>query len=332
MSPDLSVIIVTYNGKARALATLRTALAAAGPLQVEWIVVDNGSSDGTPDTIERSFPKVRLIRGENRGFAAGNNLGLEIARGRYVLLMNPDVEVVSGTLSELVHEMDARPQVGIASVIQRAVDGGLQPSIRRFPSLARDLGEALFAARWPVLRTFQELETRAPAYAQEHSVDWLVGAFLIVRREAVAAVGPMDDGFFLYSEEVDWCYRFHQAGWDVRHLPLMTIIHHCGRHDRGRLMAELAYSRKRFARKHFGLVKSRLIQAALVFGHLVRLSVLAPRTVRRTDDRRRLGAELEALWVQIGLAPPPSAEHLARLAAPLRTMQPVAVERPGAPI
>lgn len=305
MIPDLTVIIVTYNGRAKALATLRCATAATGSADVEWIVVDNGSSDGTPDAIEREFPGVHLVRRENRGFAAGNNVGLRIARGRYVLLLNPDVEITHGTLADLVEAMGQRPDVGLASVCQRAPDGSLRPSIRRFPSVMRDIGEALFAAHWPILKTWQELETRPSVYDDERSVDWLVGAFLIARREAIDQVGMMDEGFFLYSEEVDWCYRFRQAGWDVRHLPLMSVIHHCGRHDRGDLMPVLADSRKRFAKKHFGRVKSGQIRAALVLGHLVRMAVLTPFAIRGGSERARLSAECRAMAVQLGIAQPP---------------------------
>jgi N-acetylglucosaminyl-diphospho-decaprenol L-rhamnosyltransferase len=306
MTPDLSVIIVTYNGRAKALATLRSSLAATGSADVEWIVVDNGSTDGTPDAIEQAFPGVRLIRSENHGFAAGNNIGLRIVRGRYVLLLNPDVEILKGDLASLVAAMDARPEVGVASVVHRAPDGNLQPSIRRFPSFRRDLGESLFAARWPILRTMQELETRERVYDHEHSVDWMSGAFLIARREAVDMVGSMDERFFLYSEETDWCYRFRQSGWDVRHLPVMDIVHHCGRHDRGDLMPQLAYSRRLFAEKHFGKPKSRLIRAALAFGHVVRLAALAPLAIAQRTHRGRLRAERRALAVQLGLAGPPN--------------------------
>jgi N-acetylglucosaminyl-diphospho-decaprenol L-rhamnosyltransferase len=297
--------MVTHNGRVKALATLRSALGATGATDVEWIIVDSGSSDGTPDAIESTFPEVQLLRSGNRGFAAGNNVGLRIARGRYVLLMNPDVEIAVGTLAELVDAMDNRPDVGLGSVEQRAPDGGLQYSIRRFPSVLRDVGEALFAAHWPVLTTLQELETRVPEYGREHSVDWMVGAFLIARRDAVESVGLMDDAFFLYCEEVDWCYRFKRSGWDVRYLPVMTIVHHAGRRDRGDLMAQLADSRKRFAHKHFGWLKSRLIRAALVLGHLVRMAVLAPLAVGRQSRRDRFRAEFRALTVQLGLAQPP---------------------------
>lgn len=303
--PDLSIVVVTHNGRELALATLRSARSAAVGIGVEWLVVDSGSTDATPDAIEETYPDVAVVRAENRGFAAANNVGIKRARGRYILLLNPDVEVASGTFADLVEAMDRRPRVGVASVIQRGAAGELQHSIRRFPSVGRDLGEALFAARWPVLKTLQELETRPSAYETERSVDWVVGAFLIARSTAVAQVGLMDDRFFLYSEEIDWCYRFAGAGWDVHHLPVMSIIHHAGRRDGGDLMAQLAYSRKLFAHKHFGAFKSRGIRAALTVGHLVRMLALAPLAIRRRTLRTRLNAEGRALAVQIGLAGPP---------------------------
>jgi GT2 family glycosyltransferase len=305
MDPDLSVIVVTHNGREMAGTTLRSAMAATGGADVEWIVVDSGSTDGTPDALEQDFPGVEVVRSRNRGFAAGNNVGLRRARGRYVLLLNPDVEIEDGSFAELVGEMDRRPEIGLTSVIHRGLDGCLQPSIRRFPSVGRDIGEALFAARWPIFRTLQELETRESEYACDQSVDWVVGAFLLARRDAIADVGFMDERFFLFCEEIDWCYRFSTAGWQIRHIPLMTIIHHAGRRDRGDLMAQLAYSRKLFAHKHFGALKSRGIRAALALGHVVRLVVHAPLALVSQDERQRVRAEARALAVQLGLAGAP---------------------------
>lgn len=303
--PDLSVITVTHNGREMALRTLRSALAAAGPAAVEWFVVDAGSSDGTPDAIERELDQVRVLRRGNRGFAASNNVALARARGRYVLLLNPDVEIRSGTLGELVTAMDERPEIGIASVVQRDGDGELQPSIRRFPSPLRSLGESLFAAHWPALRTLQELETRPAPYEREQTVDWLVGAFLIARCEAVQAVGQMDERFFLYSEEIDWCYRFWQAGWPVAHLPTMEVTHHCGGRSHGDLMAQLSHSRLLFAKKHYGRTRELGIRAALALGHAIRIAVFAPAAVVRPAQRERIRAEWRALSVILGRAAPP---------------------------
>ncbi len=305
MSTDLSVIMVTHNGRELALTTLRSARAATGMVSVEWLVVDSGSIDGTPDAIEAELPDVTVLRGPNRGFAAGNNAALRQATGRYVLLLNPDIEILDGSLAELVRAMDARPEVGLASVVQRGPDGRLQPSIRRYPSPARDLGEALFAAHWPVLTTLQELETRAERYEREGPVDWLVGAFLIARREAIDVVGRLDDRFFLYSEEIDWCYRFRRAGWEVRHLPVMAVTHHSGLRHRSDLMAQLSYSRMLFAAKHFGPFKRLGVRAALGLGHVVRLVVFALPAIVRPSLRERLRGERSGLAVILGLGRPP---------------------------
>ncbi len=303
--PDLSVVIVTHNGRDLALRTLRSAQASLGDLRAEWIVVDSASTDGTPEAIEREFDDVEVLRAPNRGFAAGNNIGIAWAQGRYVLLLNPDVEVLEGAFADLVAALDSRPDVGIASVIQRGSDGELQLSMRRFPTPGRDLGESLFAARWPIFRALQELEMRSQFYEHEVSADWLVGAFLCARAEAIASVGPMDERFFLYSEEIDWCLRAHQAGWDVRHLPAMTVTHHAGRRDRGDLMAQLAHSRSLFARKHHGFLGALGIHAALALGHLLRIAARVPLTPFKSSARERIGAEARALRVLLGLGKPP---------------------------
>jgi hypothetical protein len=303
--PDLSVVTVTHNGREMALTTLRSALGARGDIAVEWLVVDAESSDGTAESIERELPEVRVFRCENRGFAAANNVALREARGHYVLLLNPDVEIREGSLADLVVAMDARPRLGMASVVQRGSDGELQASIRRFPSPLRSLGESLFAAHWPVLRSFQELETRPEPYAREQRADWLVGAFLIARREAVRAVGPMDERFFLYSEEIDWCYRFWRAGWPLAHLPELEITHHGGGRSRGDLMAQLSHSRLLFAEKHYGRARALGIRAALGLGHAIRIAVFGLASLARPEQRDRVRAEHAGLRVILGRAAPP---------------------------
>jgi GT2 family glycosyltransferase len=319
--PDLSVVIVTHNGREMALRTLRSARASLGGLEAEWIVADSASTDGTPEAIEREFEDVEVLRVPNRGFAAGNNVGIGWAQGRYVLLLNPDIEVLEGSFADLIAALDSRPDVGIASVVQRGTDGELQYSMRRFPSPARDLGESLFAARWPVLKTMQELETRPGHYRLEISADWVCGAFLCARAEAIASIGPMDERFFLYSEEIDWCLRAHQAGWDVRHLPVMTVTHHAGRRDRGDLMAQLAYSRSLFAHKHHGTLGALGIRAALAVGHVLRIALRVPRALFKGPSRQRIGAEARALRVLLGLGEPPlRAAPQARPASPSATV------------
>lgn len=299
--PDLSVIVVTHDRTALALATLHSARAAAGALDVQWLVIDSGSTEDTPDAIEHEFPEVSVRRCANIGFAAANNEALELARGRYVLLLNPDVEIVSGTLADLLETLDARPEVGIASVIQQAADAELQHSIRRYPSPRCAFGEAL-SLPW---RGWREEELTLSCYREESSVDWLVGAFLIARSEVVHEIGGLDEQFFLYSEETDWCYRARAAGWDVRHLPQMVVTHHTGTTYKPELAAQLSYAKLLFARKHYRRTRSGAIRAALATRHLMRVLSMAPTARSGGRGRTRFTAERHALAVVTGVAAPP---------------------------
>jgi N-acetylglucosaminyl-diphospho-decaprenol L-rhamnosyltransferase len=298
--PDLSVIVVTHGRTELALATLASARAAAAEgVYAQWLVVDSGSTDDTPVAIERAFPDVQVLRRANIGFAAANNVALPLARGRYVLLLNPDVEIASGTFAQLLAALDARPRVGIASVIQQGSEGELQYSIRRYPSPLRALGEALPLPRGGAPSTFARgplsaltggrfsEEERTPGrYREERSAEWLVGAFLIARAEVVEQIGGLDERFFLYSEETDWCYRARAAGWDVRHLPRMVVTHHNTPTARPELVAQLSYAKLLFARKHYARAHAVAIRAALALRHGMR-------------------AQRHALAVLTGFAPPP---------------------------
>jgi GT2 family glycosyltransferase len=305
--PDLSIIVVTHNRTELALTTLRSAQAAIRDIDVQWIVVDSGSSDDTPETIASAYPDIQLLRERNIGFAAANNRALALARGRYLLLLNPDVETVAGTFDELVATLDARRHIGVASVVQNAPDGSLQHSIRRFPSPWLALGEALGAARWSPLRRWREEEARTALYQTEVSADWLVGAFLIARAEALAGVGGLDERFFLYSEETDWCYRFHQAGWKVAHLPVMTITHHTGSTYAPDLCAQLSYAKILFAHKHYGRARASVIRVELALRHMLRAAGGTALGWARPQWAARATAERRALAVVLGLAKPPFA-------------------------
>jgi GT2 family glycosyltransferase len=302
---DLTVIVVTHNRTELALETLRAARAAAGGLAVEWIVIDSGSTDPTSDAIERTWDDVRVGRLGNVGFAAANNRGLEFARGRYVLLLNPDCVVADGTFETLVATLEESPRIGIASVVQLAPNGRVQYTIRRYPSARLAFGEALAASRYLPARALREEETRSRRYLTTQSADWLVGAFLIARAQALAEVGPLDERFFLYSEETDWCYRFRLAGWDVCHLPVMTVTHYTGTSYRPDLTAQLSYAKVLFALKHYSRRRSSTIRGALALRHLLRaLAGRALGLVRPSWQARSL-AEGHALAVVLGRADPP---------------------------
>jgi GT2 family glycosyltransferase len=299
--PDLTIVVVTHNGRDLALKTLESAMSSVGEISVEWIVVDSGSTDGTPSAIENRWPEIEVVRLPNVGFAAANNAGFAAAGGRYVLALNPDTIVRWGRFQALVEALDARPRVGAASVIQEESDGSLQ-SIRRDPSVVRGLSEALLIRKLPGCRNWQERELTQAAYGEERAADWVVGAVLVLRREALDEVGGFDDRFFMYSEEADLCRRMRAAGWEVRHLPVMRILHYGGAPNPS-LVAQASFSRLQYAAKHFGRLEACLYRAVLALHHLVRLGGLALRPGRR----QRAVHERRALQVVLGLAEPPFA-------------------------
>ncbi|HSZ05132.1 MAG TPA: glycosyltransferase family 2 protein [Solirubrobacteraceae bacterium] len=269
---DLAIVVVSANNAHWLERCLSTAIEHAGKATLEVIVVDNASTDGTRELVESRFPQARVVSSPNNGFAYGNNRGLEQARARYLLLLNPDTEVIDGTFDELTKALDARPRVGLVGVRQVSANGTLWPTMRRFPNPARALGEALFSERWPIHPAWageRVLDERA--YAFERQCDWTSGSFMLARREALLGAGLLDERFFLYSEEPDLCLRIRRAGWEVRHLPQMTIVHHAGKGGvQPRMVAQDAYARRQFAHKHFGGVRRRLYLSALGVRHILR--------------------------------------------------------------
>jgi GT2 family glycosyltransferase len=249
---DVCAIVVSHNGKRWLDTCLSSLLDHAGGIDLEVIVVDNGS-DGAAAYAGERFEGVRTVSCDNRGFGHANNRALEIADARYVLFLNPDTEVLRGSLAELVTHFDRRPEVGLAGARQLRADGSVAPSMRRFPSAANMLAEAFAVERVPGLRRLlgeRELDLRR--YQREVSCDWTSGSFMFARRGALDACGWFDERFFLYSEETDLCWRLKRAGWEIVHTPLMTICHYeDDRRGSPQLEAQAVYSRMQFARKNF---------------------------------------------------------------------------------
>jgi GT2 family glycosyltransferase len=280
---DVCVIIVSHNGKRWLDAALESLFAGAGGLDLDVVVVDNGS-DGSAAYVEERFPRVRAISCANHGFGVANNVALETAEARYVLFLNPDTEFLGGSLGDLVAALDRRPEIGLAGVRQVGGAGALAPSMRRFPSTANMLAEALAIERVPVLRRFLgERVLTSSAYDQEARCDWTSGSFMLARGEALRETGGFDGRFFLFSEETDLCWRLQRAGWQVAHLPLVTIRHfESERSATPRMEAQSAYSRLQFARKHFRRVAP--YRLAMVLRYVLR--------ARRPGGRAALGAVL----------------------------------------
>jgi GT2 family glycosyltransferase len=303
-NPDLAVIIVSTNEAHWLQACLATVFAHAGSSELDVVVVDNDSIDGTRDLVEAGFPEARVVSSCNRGFAHGNNRGLETTTARYILFLNPDTEIRQGTFSELIDELDARPDVGLVGVRQFTPDGELFPTIRRFPNAARAFGEALRSERWPVQFSWGgERVLDQTLYAREYECDWTSGSFMLARREALQSAGFLDERFFIYSEEPDLCLRMKRAGWRVLHLPSMSIVHHaCKGGIRPRMAAQDIYARSQYGRKHFAPPHRFAYLGAVAIRHLIRALGGGPDAT--VAAARREAARL-ALRTLAGLAEPP---------------------------
>jgi N-acetylglucosaminyl-diphospho-decaprenol L-rhamnosyltransferase len=290
--PDVSVVVVSWNTRellARCLESVD--LGTAGPL-VETIVVDNGSTDGSPEMVAERFPRTRLIRnGANRGFAAANNQALKSCTGRYALLLNSDAVLLDDSLSHMVGFLDGHPEAGAAGGRLLNPDGSFQWSYADFPSL---FGELLLLTKlYRLLRP-----PTYPSYPPERSrearaVDWVSGACLIVRRTAIALVGLLDEEYFMYSEEVDWCYRLRRAGWAVYYLPDAPVAHWSGQSaasapERRRL--QVYRSKRLFFRKHRGLLVARLFDLCVRVVSVAKLLLWTASAVAPGREARRVWA------------------------------------------
>jgi len=301
---DLAIVIVSTNEAHWLERCLSTVFDHAGGASLEVLVVDNASTDGTRELVESQFPEASVVSSPNRGFAYGNNRGLEQTSARFQLLLNPDTEVIEGTFGDLVDLLDARPHVGLAGVRQVTADGALWPTIRRFPSVTRALGEALFSEHWPVHPTWAgERVLDLSEYEREVECDWTSGSFMLARREALLSAGLLDERFFIYSEEPDLCLRMKTAGWQVRHLPQMTIVHHAGKGGvRPKMVAQDVYTRKQYAHKHFSSLYRGAYLSALGVRHAIRAA--SARAAGADGDARREAAH-RALSTLVGRAEPP---------------------------
>lgn len=285
--PLLTVVIVSWNVRdllAACLRSLQADLARDG-LSADIWVVDNGSTDGTPEVIARDFPAVRLIaRRDNPGFAAANNqairAALETAPPRYFWLLNPDTEVLPGATAALVAAMETHPRVGVAGAKLLYPDGSLQHSAFRFPGLVQ-LAFDLFPFPSRLYET--RLNGRYPRRLYDGEspffVDHPLGAAMMVRTEAVEQVGLLDEEYRIYCEEIDWCWRMRRAGWRALCVPAARVVHHVGR-STGQVpissFVNLWTSRARLYARYHGPVTRRLARVLVHAGMRQRMRGATP--------------------------------------------------------
>ena len=224
---DVDALIVAHNAGTLLEPAVASAAREVGEDRV--VVVDATSTDGAVAGVALAHPRITTISAPNDGFAASNNIAIAATGGRYVLLLNPDAELAPGAVDALVVYAEAHPRTAVVGAKILNADGTVQAmSFGRFPSLAQVIG-LRFWRLWQRIRGNQGLSPRD--FSQPRSVDWTTGAALLVRREAIDDAGAMDAGYFLYYEDVEWCHRMRDRGWDIAIEPAAQAIHHLGRAD-----------------------------------------------------------------------------------------------------
>ena len=258
---DVGVVVVTFNNE----KTIELCLASVRGL--ETVVVDHGSGDRTVAIVRERFPDVRVVEQQNLGLAAGWNRGMrELGDVRYYLILNSDAWLVGDALERLVAFADANPRAAYVGPRLRNVDGSLQRSVRGFPTVWRLATEYLFLRKLaPRSRLLNAFYAGGFAHDEVLEAEFLMGSCMLVRREAADEVGPLDEGFFLFSEETDWCYRFRQAGWKVVFFPDAEVVHVGGASHGGRLFREQVRGHLRFLAKHRGARDAERARRLLVW-------------------------------------------------------------------
>jgi len=283
---DVAVVVVTHD----ALPWIERCLTSVA--RYEAIVVDNASTDGTAAFIHERFPRVRVLEQENLGLAAGWNAGLRATSAPYVFILNADAWLAThDALERLCTVADAHPRAAVVGPRLRNPDGSLQRSVRGFPTPWRLATEYLFLRKLaPGTRALNAFYAAGFDHDREREVEFVMGAAMLVRRAAIDEVGGLDEGFFLFSEETDWCYRFVRAGWHVLFTPAAEVIHVYGAAHGGRMFKENVRSQLRFMLKHRGVAAAERARRVLLVGCLLRV----PR------DRQYLEI---ARWLRSGRAP-----------------------------
>lgn len=235
--PDVDVVVVAHNSGALLADAVRSAVEQVGADRV-WIV-DAESTDGSVAPARAAHPSAHVLQVPNAGFSASNNRAIERTSGAYVMLLNPDAELQPGAVEHLVRTAEKNPRAGIVGALILNADGSVQAEgWGHYPSLRRALGYRLWR-EWQRLRSNRTMSPRIPHAAKR--VQWVTGAGMLVRRSAIDAVGPLDEGFFLYLEDVDWCHRMNDAGWQVLVDPDARVAHHLQQSGVERAVLSQAY-------------------------------------------------------------------------------------------
>ncbi len=294
MPPCISVIIVNLNTRALLDACLASVEGERSTISIETIVIDNGSSDGSVGMVEAKYPATILVKNSrNQGFARPNNEGLRRARGKHLLLLNSDTVVRPGAFRILADFLDAHPDAGACGPRLIYPDGRLQYSAKGFPTLWTHFCDMTGLDRlFPGSALFGSGELRSFDYEHPGTADHLMAAAFLVRREAYEAVGPLDERFAIYYNDMDWCYRMVHAGWKIWYVPDAVVEHHLGQtvgavNKRFTLFTMLYNNVMFFYQKHYGRGAIVVYRLLLAGGFAVRSVAWTVRAALRPTDTNR---------------------------------------------
>jgi GT2 family glycosyltransferase len=296
---NVSIIVVNWNTKSLLRDCLTSVYKQSQGIDFEIIVVDNASTDGSREMIRNDFPKVVLIENtKNRGFAAANNQGMAIAKGRYVLLLNSDTIVLDNCIANIISFADTHPRAGVIGCRVLNSDCTLQSTCFMFPSVLNLLLSSSYLYKiFPKSRFFgRELMTWWNAN-DVREVDIVKGCFMLVRREAIEKVGGLDESFFMYAEETDWCYRFRKCGWKVMFAPVGEIIHYGGQSTTQipvAMIVQLRLSILKFIKKHYGWPSHVIARFLVALFFAVRLPVWLVMAFLRPTARAEAAIKMKA--------------------------------------
>lgn len=302
--PDVSVVIVSYNTRQLTIECVQSILDQAQSASVEVIVADNASSDGSAEALRIAFPNITVVANErNLGFAGANNVGIRLATGRYVLLLNPDTLILDHAIDRMVDYMDARPDIGCAGCQVWFDETSMQRTCFRFPSPTAlflayaGLQGAFPDSRWLCGQWMPDWDRRS-----ERDVDVVSGMFMFIRRETLEQVGLMDDDYFIYAEEADWCYRAWKKGWRCTFTPIAKIVHREGggkstTQVRKRMYVQMQKSLLLFHRKNLGLLS--FLRAKAIVSVLMVIRLVGSTLLRFSPKRDRAAAVHAHSWAAL---------------------------------
>lgn len=291
--PDLSVVIVSWNTQSMLRDCLASLYNSGVRAALEVFVVDNGSADGSPDMVANEFPAVKLIRNDlNTGFAAANNQALRIATGRHVLLLNSDTLVHDGVIDASIGYMDEYPDIGVMGCRVLNADGTVQTTCSRFPTLVNLILLTTGLFKVPGLSVARRYRMDDWQRDDERDVEVVSGCYLLARRSAIEAVGLLDEDFFFFGEETDWCRRFLAHGYVVRFAPVGTITHFGGGSSKSlnsKRDLMLSEATIRLHRKHGGVFAAAAAWTILLVFNTSRLAYWSLKSLAQCSGADRSG-------------------------------------------